>query len=244
MDRKTYMKDIYSKYWITARENEYGFLEYDKNLCDYVIKNVDKQSNILEVAIGTGFPFGDFFQKKGFNMYGIDIAPALIEKCKELNNKIICKIGDAENIEYPDNFFQCTYSFHSTFYFPDLQKVIDEMLRVTSPKGLIIFDIQNRNNYKCEKNYNQMILNKKNNIRKVSSYIKNIFKFFLRKGVQNWSNVIHEVPTYPEAIYQYLEKANIRNYSVMVKTEDEKLLTIKKIGPLKDYPRIIFSFNK
>ena len=32
MDRKTYMKNIYSKYWIYAREREYGFLEYDKNL--------------------------------------------------------------------------------------------------------------------------------------------------------------------------------------------------------------------
>ena len=64
MDRKTYMKNIYSKYWIDARERKYGFLEYDKNLCHYICKNVSKKKNILDVAIGTGFPFGDFFSKR------------------------------------------------------------------------------------------------------------------------------------------------------------------------------------
>ena len=88
MDRKTYMKNIYSKYWSYAREKKYGFQKYDKNLCNYICENISKKGNILEVGIGTGFPFGDFFQKKGYNIYGIDIAPTLIEKCKKLNNKI------------------------------------------------------------------------------------------------------------------------------------------------------------
>ena len=244
MDRKTYMKNIYSKYWILAREKEYGFLKYDKNLCNYIIKNVDKKKNILEVAIGTGFPFGDFFQKQGYNVYGIDIAPTLIEKCKNLNSKITCKVGDAENIEYPDNFFQCTYSFHSTFYFPDLCKVIDEMIRVTSPNGLIIFDIQNKNNYECNKNYNAMVLNKKNGIRKLLRYTKNIIKILLKKGIPDWTSVVHEVPAYPETIYKHLEKANIKNYIIMARSRDEEILTMKTADSFKDYSRIIFSFKK
>lgn len=39
-NRKKYMRDIYSKYWITSREKKYGFLEYDKNLIEYIINNV------------------------------------------------------------------------------------------------------------------------------------------------------------------------------------------------------------
>jgi len=33
--RKKYMRDIYSQYWITAREKIYGFTQYDKNLIKY-----------------------------------------------------------------------------------------------------------------------------------------------------------------------------------------------------------------
>jgi len=42
------MKNIYSKYWAYARERKYGFLEYDKNLCNYICKIVPKEENILD----------------------------------------------------------------------------------------------------------------------------------------------------------------------------------------------------
>jgi len=37
MDRKTFIENCYSSYWLTAREKRYGFMEYDKNLCNYII---------------------------------------------------------------------------------------------------------------------------------------------------------------------------------------------------------------
>ena len=245
MDRKEYMKNIYSKYWTYARERKYGFLEYDKNLCNYISKNVSKKKNILDVAIGTGFPFGDFFQKEGYNVYGIDIAPTLIKKCRKLNDKINCKVGDAENLEYPDNFFNCTYSFHSSFYFPDLFKVINEMVRVTTPNGLIIFDIQNRNNTECAKNYNRMVLEKSGGYRKLFRYSKNILKILLRNGIPDWTNVVHEVPTYPETVYGYLKDLQIESYSIMAKSSvDSSLKIMEGIGSFKDYSRLVFSIWK
>ena len=245
MDRKTYMKNIYSKYWIYAREREYGFLEYDKNLCNYICKNVSKEENILDVGIGTGFPFGDFFQKEGYNVHGVDIAPTLIEKCRKLNNKINCKVGDAENLEYPDNFFNCTYSFHSTFYFPDLCKVINEMVRVTIPNGLIIFDIQNKNNNECIQNYNRMILDKSGGFRKLLRYAKNITKIILRNGIPDWTDVVHEVPAYPETICRYLKDLHIKSYGIMIKSNMDKSLKItNEIGSFKDYPRLVFVVKK
>ncbi|HOK42000.1 MAG TPA: hypothetical protein PLD27_13300 [bacterium] len=30
--QEKYIKEVYSKYWITAREKKYGFLEYDKKM--------------------------------------------------------------------------------------------------------------------------------------------------------------------------------------------------------------------
>lgn len=62
MDRKSYMKKIYSEYWLNARERIYGFGIYDKALCSYITHAVSG-GKLLEVAVGTGFPFADFFQK-------------------------------------------------------------------------------------------------------------------------------------------------------------------------------------
>lgn len=243
MDRKTYMKDIYSKYWIDAREKIYGFLQYDKNLCNYICENVPKGENILEAAIGTGFPFGDFFQKAGYQVHGIDIAPILIEKCRELNAKINCKVGDVEVMDYQDDYFHCTYCFHSTWYFPNLCKAIDEMVRVTIPGGMIIFDIQNRNNkeidFGCRKR-----LSGTGGIRLLLRYGKNIAKIMLRRGTPIWHNFTHEVPTYPEAIYQHFENRQIKDFKVMVKKEDESLEPRNEISSFRDFARLVFVVRK
>ena len=65
MDRKTYIKSIYSKYWVSARENKKTLSQNDKQLCNYINKNIKLGKKILDVGVGTGFPFADFFQKKG-----------------------------------------------------------------------------------------------------------------------------------------------------------------------------------
>jgi len=241
MDRKTYMKDIYSKYWLFAREKEYGFLQYDKDLCNYIFKNIEQKEKILDVAVGTGFPFGDYFQKKGYEIHGIDIAPTLIEKCKKLNEKIICKVGDAENLSYPNDFFKCVYCFHSTFYFPDVCKAIDEMIRVARPNGMVIFDIQNRDNKMISNNFNKIKLSKTNGFRKLIRYGKNIIKIILKYKVPDWTNVIHEVPTYPEIIIKYLKNKKIDNYSIMVNSKKNNSLEVKNdFTSLNEYPRLIF----
>jgi len=241
MDRKTYMKDIYSKYWLIARKKEYGFLQYDKDLCSYINKNIKQREKILEVAIGTGFPFGDFFQKKNYEIHGIDVAPILIEECRKLNDKIICKVGDAENLDYPNNFFKCVYCFHSTFYFSDICKAIGEMLRVVESNGIVIFDIQNRNNKTINDGFNKMKLYKNNGFWKLVRFGKNIIKLILKNKVPDWTNIVYEVPTYPEIIIKYLRDKKIDNYNIMVKSKKNYGLEVKNdLTSIKDYPRLVF----
>ena len=203
MDRKTYMKEAYSKYWIDAREKRYGFLEYDKNLCSLICEHIPKGSKLLEVAIGTGYPFADFFQRMEYSLYGIDISPTLIEKVHKLYPSINAKVGDAENIEYPDDFFDCTYCFHSTWYFPDLEKAIGEMIKVTRPGGLIIFDIQNHCNKEIGTAYRKNV-KETIGIRRIKRHVKNMVKIILCKCIPDWNFVVYEVPAYPEDICKYL----------------------------------------
>ena len=47
-----------------------------------------------------------------------------------------------ENIQFEDNYFDCTYCFASSWYFPDLYKSIDEMLESLKMESYIsIFKI-------------------------------------------------------------------------------------------------------
>ena len=241
--RKKYMRDVYAKGWITSREKKYKFLGYDNNLIEYITKNAEMvEGKILEVGIGTGYPFADTFQKKGYNVYGIDISPLLINKCKRLYPDISCEVGDAENLPYKDNFFDVVYCFHSTWYFPDLRKAISEMMRVVNHKGMIIFDIQNLNNELIYKGYSKIL--RRYNHRYYYYYpihfIKNVINLLIgRKGI-SWKIVLYEVPTNPKTLYTYFRKLKI-NFIVMARNKDDSLKIVSNGDLLDSFPRLVFS---
>lgn len=248
MDRKTYSRDIYSKYWITARESNSfskGLLEYEKNMCDYISKQISKGGKLLDVAIGTGYPFGYFLQRAGYRVNGIDIAPILIEKCQELFPNINCHVGDAEDLEYPDNYFDCVYCFNATFYFTNLNKALDEMLRVTKEEGLVIFDIKNSKNKAVAQNYKKSLSQNKG-IGRIARYVKNIVKIFLpnETPLWDWNAPIHEVPTDPKTVKDYLENKNIDNYQIMAKKGDGTLEKKYSNSSFEEYERLVFSIRK
>ena len=135
MDIKEHMIKRYSKHWIKVRDNDAGQSTYSQNLIKIIKDYSSRGDKVLEVAIGTGQPFAQNLLKDGYTVYGVDIAPNLINKCKQLNPTIDCRIADAEKLPFNDGFFNLTYCFNSTWYFPNLHKAIDEMIRVTSPGG-------------------------------------------------------------------------------------------------------------
>lgn len=243
LDRKTYMKDIYAKYWIDARERIYGFPKYDKILCSYICENIPKGQNILEVGIGTGFPFADFLQKAGYALHGIDISETLIAKCRELNAKIYSMVGDAEDLPYQNAYFHCTYCFHSSWYFPNLCKAIDEMNRVTIPGGVIIFDIQNKNSKQIETAYRKR-LSKSRGGRLLFTYAKNIVSILLGRGPQPWHNFTHEAPTDPETIYRHFQDRQIDNYEIMVKNRNDSLELRAEPNAFENFAKLVFVIRK
>jgi len=243
MDRKSYEKEVYSKYWITAREKIYGFSDYEKALCGYML-NVISGINLLEVAIGTGYPFADFFQKKGYMVHGIDISPDLIEKCKKTNSKIAAEVGDAENLDFPDNSFDCVYCFNATWHFPDLPKAISEMVRVTAPGGSIFFDIQNRNNPEINECYQKQLSHYKSPFWRGICYAKNIVKIVLQRGTPDWHFVIYEVPTYPESVYEQLKNLQLSNFYIIVKENNGSIQKRDGLVAYEDYPRLVFCIRK
>lgn len=103
------MRDIYSLHWHNKRKI-YGFTKYDKILIAELTK-VNQKGRVLEVAIGDGEPFANNMLSGGYEVYGIDISPKLIDQVQRKFPEIKASVGDAENLEFPDNYFDITYCF-------------------------------------------------------------------------------------------------------------------------------------
>jgi len=238
MDRKHFMREVYSHYWLRARETKYGFMDYDQRLCGMISSQAPERGKLLEVAIGTGYPIADALQKKGFEIHGIDLSPVLIERCRVTNPAIHAKVGDAENLDYADGEFDAVYCFHSTWYFPDLTRVIDEMIRVTRPDGFIVFDIQNRANAQIAAEYDKRLAQVRPGLGpRLNLHARNLAKVVLRRGNPNWHGLVYEVPTDPDVIRQHLGH---REYHVL----DRELHELKDEGGFTEYPRLVYVIGK
>ena len=243
MDRKTYIRDVYSQYWLTAREQVYGFSDYDKQLCEHIGQRVEGGAKLLEVAIGTGFPFADFFQRAGFDVHGVDISPDLVQRCRELNRDITATVGDAEELDYPDEFFDCTYCFHSTWYFSDLPKAIGQMLRVTRRGGLVAFDIQNLNNREINFKYNRNLF-QSSPLGRSLRYAKNVAKLIIRRGPVKWTHVVYETSTDPQIVYGALTQGDASVFDVLARDKDGSIGPGGRAGRFENHEKLLFVVQK
>lgn len=207
-DRKQYMRDIYSQKWHDKRKS-YGVSNYDKFIF-IELTNIKQSGKVLEVAIGDGEPYSKYMLSMHYDVYGIDIAPYLINQVQESFPDINASVGDAENIKFSSDYFDITYCFRSSWYFPNIEKAIGEMIRVTKHGGMVIFDLQNKNHISHIKNmkkktfyHNHQILSA------LVRYLKNIIKIICRPikhYYTDWSlrTIIYETPSDISAILSLL----------------------------------------
>lgn len=103
---------------------------------------------ILEVGVGAGTDFAQWV-RSGALAYGIDLTQEAIDNTTQrfflqgLQAQEL-KVADAENLPYPDNFFDLVYSWGVIHHSPDMEKCLKEIIRVTKPGGQIKIMIYNR----------------------------------------------------------------------------------------------------
>jgi len=95
---------------------------------------------VLDVACGTGnqsVPAA----RTGANVFGLDIAPNLLEQARERAQKENLKItfveGDAEQLPYDNGEFDVVFSMFGAMFAPRPERVVSEFLRVCRPGGMI-----------------------------------------------------------------------------------------------------------
>jgi demethylmenaquinone methyltransferase/2-methoxy-6-polyprenyl-1,4-benzoquinol methylase len=109
-----------------------------------IIKHNLKPSQILDVASGTGDLSIAALKLNPIKITGIDISEKMLEigraKIKKmgLNDKISLLLGDSENIEFEDNYFDVAMVAFGVRNFADPMRGLKEMYRVTRAGGMIV----------------------------------------------------------------------------------------------------------
>ena len=236
-NRKNYIQNEYAQYWLNARTNQYKLTPYDQALVLF-LKEISS-SRLLEVGIGTGEVIAKNFLDK--DMYGVDLSDILIERCQQLFPQINSSIGDAENLIFEDGFFDLCFCVHSSWYFPDINKAISEMIRVTKKDGYVCFDIQNILNKNIKSNFKRHVFENKNLLGKLKKFLRNCIKFIFKKGQTEWTYSVYEVPSDPISIINELRLKKIHDFKTYIPITKDNLATFINIkSNFHEYPRIIF----
>jgi len=108
-----------------------------KRLCEHL---PNKSGNkILEIGVGNGRD-SIYLAKMGNGVTGIDIAQGAIDLAKKnsqkegVEDKIQFQVGNAENLEFPDESFNAVYSI-SVLHSTSLAESFKEISRVLKPGG-------------------------------------------------------------------------------------------------------------
>jgi demethylmenaquinone methyltransferase/2-methoxy-6-polyprenyl-1,4-benzoquinol methylase len=119
-----------------------------------------KPQKILDVATGTGDLAVALLKTQATEIIGIDISVGMLDLGKKKVNKnhwgntIKMEIGDSENINYADNYFDAVTVAFGVRNFENLDKGLSEILRVLRPGGnLVVLETAIPQNYLIQKFY-------------------------------------------------------------------------------------------
>lgn len=102
---------------------------------------------VLEVGCGNGYTLGKYAQA-GAEVYGIDVTETAVDisrkrfEYQRLKGDFI--VGNAEELPYESNFFDCVCSMGVLHHVPDTEKAVSEIHRCLKPGGRLIVMVYHR----------------------------------------------------------------------------------------------------
>ena len=121
----------------------------------HILEELDKldvkNKKTLEIGLGQG---ADSMQiiNRGAVYYGIDLTEESVRRVKERftlfdKNYKEVNVANAENIPYPDNFFDVVYTHGVIHHSPSIDKIVSEIHRVLKPNGQAVIMLYHKNSF-------------------------------------------------------------------------------------------------
>lgn len=120
-----------------------------------------KGKKVLDVGSGNGYVLSKY-AAEGAEVFGIDITEAGIDLCRKrfelqgLSGDF--RVADAQNLSFPNDFFDCVCSMGVLHHVPDTQRAINEIFRVLKPGGRLIVMFYHRHSAKYQFKYRVLSL--------------------------------------------------------------------------------------
>lgn len=116
--------------------------EHYKAVEKFVCK--DSGARILDVGFGNGYMLSRLSKKLDAKLYGIDISADMVEKAIDKNtdgvtlNRIMLSQASVTDLPYNDGFFDTVYTINTVYFWDDMSKAFEEILRVLKSGGNLI----------------------------------------------------------------------------------------------------------
>ena len=113
-----------------------------------VLKVIQPHS-LLDAGCGSGVPLATFL-KAGFNAYGFDRSPEMVEETKarlQANGLDASRVfaGDLDDFDPPTSEpFAAIAGLGSVYYTVDTQKTINNLVSHLAPRGNLVFSLRNK----------------------------------------------------------------------------------------------------
>jgi ubiquinone/menaquinone biosynthesis C-methylase UbiE len=163
------VKNQWNKVWeedtIERNQSKLDYPEY----WDLYDKYIKKDGKLLEAGVGLG-KWLNYFQKKDYDIVGIDYSDVAVQKLKDYDSSLNAVYGDVTDIPFDDNTFDTYLSYGVLEHLEDvntLKKAVSEIHRVVKKDGIAYITIPNLTIL----NYIDFLKNKLGN----NNYVRKLF---------------------------------------------------------------------
>ena len=136
------IKDYYNKRHKEKGTNAWRPSEAYRSFLDYL--KVESGKKLLDVACGTGYLLKNA-QQRGLETYGVDISEEAVKIAQKNSPNSKIKQSRGEELDFSDGFFDYVTCLGALEHFLNMDKGLNEMLRVAKDDAMFCIMVPNSN---------------------------------------------------------------------------------------------------